>query len=215
MGLISRVSSRTYRDMEYLVCNALCTLFSVLTIYFSYMNYTWQSQNTSAAQKFGFEMNQMMGKMLGFPQNFTKIEGTMLALASLGCLSSWSSDAQIQFYSLVLLSFGVMYFLVCLAYFICVEEGVPLCLGLIVYSGGLVYWKYVSFLDVGVYGDDLMRFFGYFGVILVIAAGKMFHGASGMKKDITQWLQLSKYCNENPNFVWEAGKSAPNGFDDK
>merc|ERR1739848_181111 len=115
--------------------------------------------------------------MLGFPNNFTKIEGTMLALASVGCLTAWASSPQIQFYSILLLSFGAMYFLVCLAYFICVEEGVPLCFGLIGYSGGLVYWKYTKFLDVGVYGDDFMSFLGYFAVILVLAAVKMFHGA--------------------------------------
>ena len=57
---------------EYILCGSLATVFSAATGFFTYMNLTWNWQNTSGGNKFGHEMDGVMGKMLGIPY-FSKL----------------------------------------------------------------------------------------------------------------------------------------------
>ena len=201
-------------ETEYIICNILVTILSFLTFYFAYLNFFWNLLKTSAANRFGHEMDNIMGKMLAIP-NFSKLEGLMMLLSSIGCVISWSTDSVTQFYAIILLSFALMYFLICLVYFILVEDGVPIAVILITFISGIIVWKYISFFDAEVYGQSLFDVGKVFGVLVLVAGLKMVHGAMYMKEEIKYFQEVVKFCKENESFVWESGKDAPNGFQNK
>jgi len=201
-------------DIEYIICNILVTILSLLTFYFSYLNFFWSLLKTSAANRFGYEMDNIMGKMLSIP-HFSKLEGIMMLLSSIGCVISWSTDSVTQFYAIILLSFALMYFMICLVYFILVDDGVPIAITLITFISGIIFWKYISFFDADLYGQNLFDIGKVFGVLVLLAGLKMVHGAGKMKEEIKYFQEVVKFCKENEVFVWEAGKDAPNGFQNK
>ena len=121
---------------EYIICGSLATVFSAATGFFTYMNITWNWQNTSGGNKFGHEMDGVMGKMLGIPY-FSKLEGVMMGIGTIGLWMSWLTDPVFQFYCILLQCSILMYFMICLVYFIIVEQAVPLCLGIIALLEGL------------------------------------------------------------------------------
>ena len=159
-------------------------------------------------------MDNIMGKMLSIP-NYSRLEGVMLLLCSIGCFLGWSTDQTFQLYSIILLSFGLMYFLICLVYFIIVEDGAPIALTLILFIGGIIYWKYTSFFNQQLYADVLFKIAKVFAVVFGVFSLKMIHGSKFMKKEIKRWQEVVKFCNANADFVWEFGKDAPNGFASK
>ena len=197
--------------MEYILCGCLATVFSAVTGFFTYMNLTWNWQNTSAGNKFGHEMDQVMGKMLGIP-HFSKLEGTMMGIGTIGLWMSLFIDPVFQFYCILLQCAILMYFMICLVYFIIVEQAVPLCLGIIAFTGGLIFWRFSSFLNKDVYADRLYTFLAVCAAIWILFAVKMTVGARKMTLEIKKFQQTEQFCKENPDFVWEAGKDSPNGF---
>ena len=196
---------------EYILCGSLATLFSVVTGFFSYMNLTWNWQNTSAANKFGHEMDNIMGKMMGIP-HFSKLEGIMMGMGTIGLWMSWSNDPVYQFFCVLLQCAILMYFMICLVYFIIIQQAVPLCMGIIAFVGGIIFWRFMSFLDKTVYAARLFIFLVCLITIWLRVAVKMVLSAKTMTLEIKKFKQTEQFCKDNPNFVWEYGKDAPKGF---
>ena len=196
---------------EYILCGSLATLFSVVTGFFSYMNLTWNWQNTSAANKFGHEMDSVMGKMLGIP-HFSKLEGIMMGMGTIGLWMSWSNDPVYQFFCVLLQCAILMYFMICLVYFIIIQQAVPLCIGIITFVGGIIFWRYTRFLNKAVYAEQLYIFLVCLMAIWLIVAVKMVLSAKTMTSNIKKFQQTEKFCKDQPSFVWEFGEDAPKGF---
>ena len=197
---------------EYIICGSLATVFSIATAFFTYMNLTWNWQNTSAANKFGHEMDCVMGRMLGIP-HFSKLEGLMMGIGTIGLWMSWLNEPALQYYCILLQCAILMYFMICLVYFIIVEQAVLLCLGIVIFTGGIIFWRLTSFLDHKVYADQLSIFLVCLMMIWVAFSVKMVLGARNMSLEIKKFQQTEKFCKDNPSFVWKSGKDAPNGFE--
>merc|ERR1719277_2160325 len=149
--------------------------------------------------------------MIGVP-HFSKIEGTMMLIGAVGLLMSWATGSAVQFYCIVFQSAILMYFMICLIYFILVEQNVPVAISIILFSGGLISWRFIRFLNKATYANEIYIFAAVFSGIWALIAVKMIYTARGMQDVIKKFQQTEKYCAENPDFVWEFGKDAPNGF---
>merc|ERR1719414_1682783 len=85
-------SSATAAPWEYYVCCGLCTLLGLPFTIFGILNLL---HNTgvfgSFGHKFGYEMDAVMGGLLGIP-HYSKIEFLMLGFAATGAFLSWNSQ---------------------------------------------------------------------------------------------------------------------------
>ena len=152
-----------------------------------------------------------MGKMLGIP-HFSKLEGIMMGMGTIGLWMSWSNDPVYQFFCVLLQCAILMYFMICLVYFIIVQQAVPLCIGIITFVGGIIFWRYTSFLNKAIYADQLYIFLVCLMAIWLIVAVKMVLSAKTMTSNIKKFQQTEKFCKDQPSFVWEFGEDAPKGF---
>ena len=79
-------------------------------------------------------------------------------------------------------------------------------------AGGIIFWRFTSFLNKDAYADQFYTFLVVCTAIWIRFTVKMTVGARKMTLEIKKFQQTEQFCKENPDFVWESGKDVPNGF---
>merc|ERR1712061_728919 len=104
---------------------------------------------------------------------------------------------------------ALMYFAICLVYFLHTGDGAMIAVVLCAILSSLIYWRVNSFFDWEVYGDDLLHVGKISGIILAIVSSIMTVRARGMKSELDHHRACHAFCEANPSFVWKQGTPAP------
>lgn len=200
---------------EYYISAVVCTPLGLMFTFFAILNLIHDTGVFgSFGRKFGYEMDVIMGGLLGIP-HYSKIEFLMIGFGGVGALSSWILKYQLITVLGLISAASYMYICAFYAYFakLWKEEG-PLFVVMGTLCLVLGSWRWVRFLD-GKDGTTAMIGAGSFAALTVIAGAIMMIRAPAREAINYRFKQIFAYCEANKDFVWSAGQDAPEGFSDK
>lgn len=198
---------------EYYISCVLCTLLGLMFTVFGIFNLVHDCGVLgSFGHKFGYEMDAIMGGLLGIP-HYSKIEFLMLWFAAAGAFLSWTSNYELI--TVLGLASAASYMYICglYAYFakLWKQEG-PMFIVMGTVSLCLMCWRWTRFLDTAEYGNGATIGACCFGAVTVVAGVVMMIRAPGREQVHDRFVQIFDYCEENKDFVWLAGADGPEGF---
>merc|ERR1711963_506872 len=155
---------------------------------------------------FIFEMDQVMGELLGIP-NYSKLEAVLLLLGAVGAFLCWSSEATISLVSILGLLIGTVYMGVCLSYGVNAHQPLGPFLVPLVYNLGVLVWRCLSFLRPE--HRVTVVVFGVVGLLLTLVA----HLLMRSRREKLQKFEAQMNAKNVP-VVWQKGKDFPDGFEE-
>lgn len=197
--------------VETIISSVFCTLFGILFAKFSYMNLRGKSLGKEG-RRFIFEMDEVMGGLMGIPR-FSLLEGSVLALGSLGTFLAWSNNPTMQTLTVLGLVLLAVYMVVCSIYSIVAKQ--PILPYLIISSllVGLIVWRALrmmpseSLVTVGIVAG--------IATLLCIFSGIQMHKKADSQADkIAKLIAINAYLKDNNDWDWREGESAPVGFEE-
>ena len=108
--------------IETIISSVFCTLLGLLFAKFSHMNLRGASLGKEG-RRFIFEMDEVMGGLMGIPR-FSRLEGSVLALGSIGSFLAWSSNPTMQTLTVLGLVLLMVYMVVCSIYSVVAKQPV-------------------------------------------------------------------------------------------
>jgi len=165
---------------------------------------------------FIFEMDQVMGELLGIP-NYSKLEAVLLLLGAVGAFLCWSSEATISLVSILGLLIGTVYMGVCLSYGVNAQQPLGPFLVPLVYNLGVLVWRCVSFLHPEHRVTVVVC--GVVGLLLTLLAHLLMRSRREKVKDsLVKLKKLQKFEAQmkakNVPVVWQKGRDFPDGFEE-
>ena len=199
---------------ENYVFAGISVLLVVVYVFMTLMNAFGECLG-SPGRRFIFEMDEVMGGLLGIP-HYSKLEAPILLFTSIGFVLTWFYDPVISFVSVLGILTGTVYMFICVIYaYFAKQAKMPFLITCLV-DLGLLIWRCVRFLDpdyhvaVGVIG----------GVGLLISLVSFFvmkTRAERCSSTIEKFIQIQNYEQtlkaKNEKLIWLKGKSAPEGFE--
>eukprot|EP00929_Paragymnodinium_shiwhaense_P109480 TRINITY_DN75929_c0_g1_i1.p1 TRINITY_DN75929_c0_g1~~TRINITY_DN75929_c0_g1_i1.p1 ORF type:complete len:215 (+),score=32.90 TRINITY_DN75929_c0_g1_i1:112-756(+) len=197
---------------EYYVFCAVCVPLGLMFTVFAIFNLI---HNTGAlgsfGHKFGYEMDVVMGGLLGIP-HYSKVESVMLAFGAAG--AAFAVTRTNELVAVLGLSSAAAYMYVCAlyAYFakLWKQEGSAfVVMGTL--SAALVCWRWVRFMpasDADAAGKGVVFFIAF----TVICGMIMKVRAPSREAMHDRFVMIFDYCEQNKDFVWSAGDDCPQGF---
>lgn len=168
--------------------------------------------------KFGYEMDVVMGGLLGLP-NYSKIEYLMLIFAAAGFFATWVLDPMAyQLVAVLGIMVAATYMVICFFYAVFAgllkqEGGAFLVMAVI--SLGLCAWRITRFLEPIFYQASLIGG-GVCMVLILLSAMVMGYRSTlpGVRKVNRRFVEIFAWCEapENKGFTWANGANGPEGF---
>ena len=160
--------------------------------------------------KFIYEMDQIMGGLLGIP-HYSKVEVLFLSLAATGAFSSIiNPDNQL----LPILGFTSLTSYMTICGFYGWFSGTPIApfLSIATVGGLLLKYHWDNHLDNA---DDINTATNFAFILtgLTLLAGLIMKLREPSQREINKRFgKINKFCEDNPKFEWKKGKDAPEGF---
>ena len=96
-----------------LFANILSSLMALFLLVFAWKNASWDRSQKAADQMFGFEMDKVMGGLMGIGR-YSKVEAVVLFLAGTGIVGCWWPKAVL--YCVLGFILAILYLCICYAY---------------------------------------------------------------------------------------------------
>ena len=185
----------------------------------------------SPGRRFIFEMDAVMGGLLGIP-HYSKLEFVFLLFTSAGFWLTWVHDPEVILVTVLGILTGAIYMLVCVFYAIYARQNKVVFLIPCFVNLALLIWRSVRSKEcsVGLLKQCFMCFrfldpdyyvavgvCGGIGVaISLISLMVMRSRAKKCEATVEKLLQIQKYetslKSKNEKLVWKRGKDSPEGF---
>lgn len=194
--------------IEYALSNGILTVLAVFFTVFTVLNLAGEKFGSFGA-KFLYEMDEIMGGLLGIP-NYSKVEAIFTGLGALGLWSIWFTGGCSR---LFLYSAGLLeaYLFLCASYAYFAKQPVVIFASMGLFIDMIAAHRYFRFSTDVTFGELVVL-----SVVLIafVTAGtyRMYKLAPSREAVNARFVKIVEYCNENPDFVWIYGKDAPEGF---
>ena len=195
--------------VEYIVSCVICTLFGMLFSYFAYMN-LWGERLGKEGRRFIFEMDVVMGGLLGLPR-FSKIEGTVLSLGAVGAFLSWSTDPTHQVLTVIGLMLLVIYLVVCSIYAVFARQPYGPYLGIGGLLVGLGSWRAARMMPLES-AQTVVGFVIFATVLCALAGLQMRRRVPSQEAHIDKLVAILAFIEAHEDWDWPEGADAPTGF---
>jgi hypothetical protein len=164
--------------------------------------------------KFLYEMDVIMGGLLGIPRFYSKIEGVLLLAASFGLFSVMFNehDHELTFIGLVMVT---GYAVTCSAYARIVQLPSEVFMYLGSYSSILLYFGYQDVPSGGPWLALIRQVSIGTALVSVISIMVMTMRATEREAVHKRYRDIVAYCDRHPDFLWVVGKDCPEGFSSK
>lgn len=194
---------------EALASGTCVAMLAVLFLFIAFMNLFGSfAFMGSAGAKFVYEMDKVMGGLLAVPY-YSKVEAVLMLLAALGAFGIFRADAAVYVVAGLLLALA--YLLVCYFYAVYAfqpREPFAVFAALI---AAVALWRIFRFLDPALF--PTVVFIASVLALLVFAAALQMRRRSAVREGISRrFILIQEFCERNPEFVWVAGRDAPEGF---
>ena len=204
---------------ENYVFAGIATVLAIVYLLLAVMNLFGEHLG-SKGRRFIFEMDEVMGGLLGIP-HYSKLEGGLLLFVAIGLLLSWSYNITTSLVSVLAILTGAVYSLICIFYGIVRGRhnillfAFPFLMNLAALTA-LLIWRVVRFLHprhhvaVGVCGgvEILLSLLSLLVMKLRLAR---------CEPVIVKLLQIQKYeeilKERKESLVWLKNMDAPEGFE--
>ena len=198
---------------ENYVFAGISLLIAVFYLVFSFNNMFGHLLG-SFGRKFIFEMDDVMGGLLGIP-HYSKLEAVVLFFASIGFFLTWSHNPTISFVSVLGILAGAVYMLICVFYGIFARQPPAVFAAPFLVNLGLLIWRAVRFLDprhhvaAGACGAAGL-------LICLLSFVVMKLRAERCEPVVVKLLQINKFEKQlkekKEPLVWLRGNDVPEGF---
>ena len=163
-------------------------------------------------RRFIFEMDEVMGGLMGIPR-FSRLEGSVLALGSIGSFLAWSSNPTMQTLTVLGLVLLMVYMVVCSIYSVVAKQ--PVLPYLIISSllAGLIAWRALRMMP----SDSLAIVGTVAGIatfLCVLSGIQMRRNAPSQAGNIAKLIAINAYLKDSNDWDWREGESAPVGFEE-
>lgn len=195
--------------------NGACTVLGLFYAMFALFNLFGDSGALgSFGAKFIFEMDEVMGALIGIPKYYSKMEAVILFGASFCLFSSLFGEIVHVCMGLVVV---IGYMITCSVYAFCVKLPVVVFAGMGLFSSLLLVPALLKIpSDKEETGQILILQVALGTTAFVLATSlSMLARAPARAGFHKRYRQIVEYCDSHPDFVWIAGKSAPEGFESK
>ena len=201
---------------EFYISSAVVTLLALFYLLFAGFNLfgIWMG---SFGRKFIFEMDDVMGGLIGIP-HFSKVEGAILVFGAVTGPLSWAVDSRTKFVTIFGLLIIDIYFLVCVAYSLNARQPHIQYWILISANTSVVIWRTIRFLCPQFYLAVLIV--AVIGLVLaVLVFFMMRRRRAQVEPKIRKLIEIQRFETEmktsDANFElnWLPDKDAPEGFE--
>jgi hypothetical protein len=195
--------------------NGACTTMGMFYAMFALFNLVGDSGALgSFGAKFIFEMDRVMGALIGIPKYYSKVEAVILFGASFCLFSS-------LFHEMVHVCMGLVvvtgYMVTCSVYAYCVHLPVTIFAGMGFFSGILLIPGLQRIPSREAEAGKIMIWQVAFvtAAFVLVTSLAMLARAPARAGFHKRYRQIVEYCDAHPDFVWINGKDAPEGFESK
>lgn len=165
----------------------------------------------SNGAKFVYEMDEVMGGLMGVP-HYSKYEGAIMLIAAIGCLHVLGASTNKELYIVLGLVVGGAYMLVCAAYAVYAKQHVQHFVIIAVVIWLTEAWRLIWYVHLADY--LIVGIVFVVAVLLVLVANwRMRTRRSDKEEVIDRFIRIQRYCEENPDYIWRPGQDSPDGFE--
>ena len=203
--------------MELYTSAGLGAPLGLLFLFFVVLNLFGDAMGTFG-RKFIFEMDVVMGGLLGIP-NYSKLEAMMIIPGVIGTCLLWSRSPLLQFLAILGLMCVDLYLLICVAYGVNARQPtIPFIIPMAPITA-IIIWRCVSFLNPVYYTSVIVV--AVVGIILSIICHFIMKSRRAKLepeiqklKAIQRFEKSQKAVNPDWKMEWLRGNKTPEGFED-
>ena len=202
-------------DVEFYISAGVSVPFGIFFCVFTILN-LFGKHLGSFGRMFLFEMDEVMGGLLGIP-HYSKLEAIMIGSGAVGSWLLWVRDPLVQLVSVLGLIIVNIYFYICVVYAINARQIVWMFVIPTIPVAAIIIWRCVRFLDP-IYYSTVGIVAGVGVIITIISYFIMRSRRSKCEPAISKLLAIQKFVKlrkaSDPNWkmVWLEGKNKPEGF---
>ena len=192
---------------EFITTGVIISLISLALGVFTFLNLFGESLG-AFGRKFIFEMDEVMGGLLGLP-HYSKFEAVMLAFGTAAGVLCWFPTCQL--WTIICMTIGAMYLGICVVYSRYARQDSGPFFVIIVPILGCAVWRVVRFLPSTQYAA-LAPVVGVEVLLILVSICVMRHRAPLVEEKIVRLILLNK-CEKKGDFTWHEGYDDPEGFE--
>ena len=187
------------------LATALCFIFTIFALFNLVADFGVLG---SFGSKFLYEMDEVMGRSLMGVPHYSKVEGTILLVGSLGLFTCWWGHNQTTFLGCCVCC---CYMMTCstYAYIMKFPTFVFLTMAGICFILGAITFVHLTNNEEKENAFKVLA--GGMGFTILSSLIMVFR-SKGQEAFHARFREINSYCDKNPHFVWKLGESAPEGF---
>ena len=162
----------------------------------------------SFGSKFLYEMDEVMGRgLMGVP-HYSKVEGLILVIGSLGLFTCWWGHNQTTFLGCCVCC---CYMMTCSTYACIMKFPINVFLtmaGVCCILGAITF----AHLTDGEEKENAFKVLAFGVGYTIVSSLIMVFRSKGREAFHARFRDINSYCDKNPHFVWKLRESAPEGY---